>query len=518
MTGPGAPLEVELKLAVAPDALGSMARHPAVRAVARGRARTTRLVTTYHDTADRRLARAGVALRLRRDGRRWLMTVKGNAGSGGTLTSRPEYEWPVAGGAIDTMRLATTPWRTLFAKALAKDGLAPVFSTDFRRTSIPLGFDDGTRATLAIDDGRIVAGARESRIAEIEVEIASGDARRAIDLARTLAQGCPVALEPRSKAARGYALADGLEPAPVRAEDPVLEDGPGARAVADRILDACLRQVEGNAPGLPGAADPEWIHQMRIGARRLRSCLALTARLHDPAASEALRGETRWLLDALGAARDLDVFALDVLPVARAQLAALGVDDKGPTAALGRLAAQVAQRRRAMRAHAFEAVASPRFVSLVLDARRLALLPGPDRAAGDEDARAFASRRLERRARDLDRVGAKLATAGTDERHALRIAAKKLRYATEFFAPLFPRKRSRAYQRALADLQQVLGQYNDAAVAPRLCAGIAGPAAPATAAMAAWSAAGAAALVPAIDRAWRDLRRTPPFWKRTKDV
>jgi CHAD domain-containing protein len=100
----------------------------------------------------------------------------------------------------------------------------------------------------------------------------------------------------------------------------------------------------------------------------------------------------------------------------------------------------------------------------------------------------------------------------------VRIAAKKLRYATEFFAPLYPRKRTRAYRRALADLQQVLGEFNDASVAPRVVAAVAGPAAPATAAMAAWAAARSVALEPAIVAAWRAFAKARPFWKRAADA
>ena len=124
MTSSG-PVEIELKLSIDPTAAAALRAHPALRALARGRARTASVVSTYYDTPDQRLKRAGVALRLRRDGRRWLMTVKGapstDAASG--IVSRLEFEWPLARPQIDAMRLATTPWRAVFAKALRKGGL-----------------------------------------------------------------------------------------------------------------------------------------------------------------------------------------------------------------------------------------------------------------------------------------------------------------------------------------------------------------------------------------------------------
>ncbi|MCE7877379.1 MAG: CYTH domain-containing protein, partial [Betaproteobacteria bacterium PRO3] len=155
MDAAGAPVEIELKLAIAPERVAALRAHPALRDVVRGACRSDRLVAVYHDTPDRRLLNAGVALRVRRLGASFVMTVKGppaeDAASG--IVSRPEVEWPVAGDAIDTMRLATTPWRAVFAKALRRGPLAPVFTTRFTRTSWPLSFPDGTTATFALDRG-----------------------------------------------------------------------------------------------------------------------------------------------------------------------------------------------------------------------------------------------------------------------------------------------------------------------------------------------------------------------------
>lgn len=192
MSDASAPVEIELKLAIDPAATAALRGHPAIRAIARARPRTAEVVSTYYDTPDCRLQRAGVALRLRRDGRRWLMTVKGAPlpdGATGVVV-RPEFEWPLARPQIDAMRLATTPWRAVFAKAMRKGGLAPGFATTFRRTSVPLAFPDGTTATLAIDLGRLDAPAREGRpatwagIAEIELELGHGDAARLVDCRR----------------------------------------------------------------------------------------------------------------------------------------------------------------------------------------------------------------------------------------------------------------------------------------------------------------------------------------------
>src|SRR5690349_14749531 len=121
--------------------LPAIRAHPAVAAVARGRPRTTHLVSTYYDTPARDLAAAGVALRLRRAGGRWLQTVKGAGDAAAGLHRRAEFEWPVATPRLDREKLATTPFRKLFARN--GGAYRRVFATDVRRSVQPLVFPDG---------------------------------------------------------------------------------------------------------------------------------------------------------------------------------------------------------------------------------------------------------------------------------------------------------------------------------------------------------------------------------------
>ena len=513
-----APIEVELKLAIDPSAAAALRSHPSVRDAARGPRRTDAMVATYFDTPDHRLQRAGVALRVRRIGRRHVMTAKGSpvedAASG--VVSRPEYEWPVRSDAVDTMRLATTPWAGLFAKALRRGPLAAVFVTRFTRASWPLAFADGTTATLSLDQGEIEARAHRAPISEVEIELASGDPARLVDLADRLAADLPLSIEPRSKAERGYTLASGERVPPSRACDIDLDRGAGAGEAIAATMVECLRQIERNAVGLrdEGTRDTEWIHQLRIGVRRLRSCLSLAGDLASGDLVDRLRAETRWALDALGPARDLDVFCGETLPAAIADLERASGATTPLANELRALARRAATQRRRADAAALACVASSRFTRFVLATSQAA---GTMRAAekAGEPAQRYAARVLERRAGRIARAGAGLARAGTDERHAVRIAAKKLRYATEFFAALFPRKRTRAYRDALADLQEILGEWNDAAVAPRIAATLAGPVSPAAVAIEAWSAGRAGDTGERLDAAWSRFVAAKPFWIRT---
>ena len=316
--------ELEVKLRLPRKAVANLIHHSAVAEVKAGRARRRRLVSTYFDTPNLRLARDGVGLRIRRDGRQWIQTVKGppEAESGGSLAARPEYEWAIGQSpkmpSLDTTRLATTPWRRVLLKA-AHRGLVPMFVTDFTRTEIPLTLAERTTAILAIDVGaiRAVSSARHVDICEIELELGSGRIERLFELALALATDLPLSLEPASKAERGVRLVSSTPDAPVHAENAQFSRDATAGDVLASIIRVCLRQVEGNADGIVHDDDPEWIHQMRIGTRRLRASLSLLR--HLVASDELIRliAEVKWLAGALGPARDFDVLALETLPAVR---------------------------------------------------------------------------------------------------------------------------------------------------------------------------------------------------------
>src|SRR5438045_2716048 len=117
-----------------------------------------------------------------------------------------------------------------------------------------------------------VKSAQRADICEIELELRSGRVERLFDFARELAVDLPLSLEPASKAARGVRLVSSASGAPVRAENAALSRDATAGDVLASIIRVCLRQIEGNADGLAREDDAEWIHQMRIGTRRLRAC------------------------------------------------------------------------------------------------------------------------------------------------------------------------------------------------------------------------------------------------------
>jgi triphosphatase len=502
--------EIELKLTASPDVLAAVSSHPAVAVAKRGPMRTTQVSSTYYDTPGHELAAAGVALRVRRAGDRWLQTVKGSGGAAAGLHRRAEYEWSLAQPRVDAAKLAQTPWRKLFAQHARS--CKPVFATAFRRSAQPLAFADGTRATLCLDVGEIRAGRRHQPLTEIEIELSQGNPARLFELATTLVSDLPARVTVASKAQRGYALAGQSEAQPRRAREvPLAADNAATAAIATVGAD-CIAQIETNAEGMLASDDPEFLHQLRVGWRRLRSLLKLAALLAPPERVAPLEQELDWVGAALGPARDYDVFATQTLPALAAQFRR--------ERDIANLRARVARKRRQLRGVAREVLASTRFQQLLLalGAFLLELEQGQTAETAGVPARDWVRPLLAERDRKLRRRARHLHRLDSAERHRARVAAKKVRYAAEFFRTLFPSKRTEAYIAALAKLQSALGRLNDLAVADRLLAEVI-PApsdtgsAQALGIVRGWLAASVTPELKRLREARRRFAQCAPFWE-----
>ena len=237
------------------------------------------------------------------------------------------------------------------------------------------------------------------------------------------------------------------------------------------IFSNCIQQVQDNDIGVAKFHDVECLHQMRVGLRRLRSALAM----FDEVLSlpEPLRLDLDWLVEELGPARDWDVLAGTTLAKVESALPIPGAE-AGPLAELKLVAFD---KTHALHAGAAAAVGSQRYVKCMLALQnwvsgkgwRLALVPG-DKSKLNMRVGAFARAILEQDQRRLLKRGRKLVHASDEARHRVRIAAKKTRYAAEFFGALYPKRKVRPYVKALSTLQDDLGAMNDAAVAERLLA------------------------------------------------
>jgi len=504
-------VETELKLLLAPQDLRRLRRDPRIKTLQQGRASTRRIRSVYYDTPERALLRAGLVLRLRADGGRWLQTLKTEGQAAAGLHVREEWEWPLPGEALDFGLLATTPEAKLFRAPRLRAKLAPVFRTEFERTSLRLGFADGSLAELCLDSGEIRSGRRSIAISEAEIELLAGSSVRLYELALDLVEHVPLRLGQASKAERGYALARKVPARAVKARQLEI-DGQGSVATAFvTIVRSCMAHLQSNETGFLAGRDPEYLHQVRVGLRRLRACFSLFKTVIPRSAFASISNQLREQNAVLGKARDWDVFVHEMLRALRQQRA-----DESAVIAFERRCVRL--RRAHLRA-AQGVVASVAWQRLWLELGRL-LAEGAwmqEQGALALPTEGYAASLLQQRAATLEKRGKHLQELDTAGRHRLRIAAKKLRYAAEFFAALFPKRRVRPYVQSLAGMQEVLGGLNDAAtllrLLPEVAAGARSLDARVSGMIQGWSAASTHLQLDALGRAWDHWQRQKPFWK-----
>jgi triphosphatase len=333
-----------------------------------------------------------------------------------------------------------------------------VFETRVERTVVPL-HRESSEIEMAIDRGEIRAGKRYEPISEIEMELKSGSIGDLVQLAKTLGDQYELRYGARSKAERGYALADGKRDAAVRAEGVRLKRDIGVAAGLQLLGLACLHHFASNRPALE-RGDSEGVHQSRVALRRLRAALSLFGDLLVDDESQRIKDGLRWLTSLLGPARDWDVFIEDTL---------IPLRQEGQHASeLNELELAARQRRDDRLGEAQRAVAGDRARKVVLETA-LWLVGGDWLHAPDlerqrrQRLKLMAQKTLGERNQKLTKKLRRFGGLDPHQRHKLRIAVKKLHYGTEFFAPLFTKRRGRRerYLDLLKDLQDHLGQLND---------------------------------------------------------
>ena len=448
--------EIELKLEFDPADRDILVEAPLF---AGQQGQVDHLVATYFDTPAHDLHRAGFSLRVRRKGRTHVQTIKADGGKGAGLFARYEWEQPVEG---NVPRLATIPDPLERAVGAATVATADkIFVTDIERTVHRID-RDGQGVECAIDIGRVRAGRRATALAEVELELLAGEPAMLFSMARQLNDLVPLRLGMRSKSERGYALLARERRGPVKAEPVPIAPAATVEQAFRAIAQNCIRQFRLNEDLLIATGAPGALHQARVGLRRLRSALSIFAPLlaGDPA-TEPLKDGLRGIATTLGRVRNIDVL-LPNMPDEVAERLALA---RAEALADAELCLQ-ARETRALMLDLAEWLALGDWCTRPVDS---AMLHSP--------ARPFAANILSDRSKRLKRKGKKLANGSDARRHQARIAAKKLRYASEFFAPLFPkgkqRRRHAAFSNILEKLQDDLGALNDLATAPATL-GIAG--------------------------------------------
>jgi CHAD domain-containing protein len=424
-------------------------------------ARTLR--ATYYDTPTARLARSGVSIRYR---------------SGETGKPPWTVKLPTAGvGTRDEITAAGSP-KSVPAELLAlltvyRRGapLAPAVTIRTLRRAYELRDRTGRLLaevaddTVSVLDGRAVVG----QFREIEVERAEGTGKLLDRVEAVLLTAGANRGEFLPKHAR--AMGDRATGPPDLAEPEQLP--PAAKATtADVIVTAIRKHVAKIFQADPYLRMREpmpdgdtSVHQMRVGCRRLRSDLRTFRPLLDPQWADNLRAGAGWLAEVLGAARDAEVLRTRLHRTAAADPVA-PIDP----AALARFDADLTARHEDALQALDEALASDRYATLLDVLVEAAREPQLGEAAQQPAAAALTRlvakpwRQLATTGRDRIGAGDLDPIAKDDDWHAVRIRGKRARYAVEAVAKLIGGDAA-ALADALTEVQELLGEHQDAAVA-----------------------------------------------------
>jgi len=464
--------------------------------------RSAPVTSIYYDTADKRLWKRGLTLRLRAKDGRHELTMKRES----SALVRGEWSVLIDDPIPDPGALPRGAPREEIGVILPEE-LAEQHRTVAIRSKKVVVIDAAS-FEVSLDRGHILAGQLSMPLEELEIELLHGPEDAVARVARDLVMRRSLRVALESKAARGMALAAGTVPRARKFNRPVLTAQDTLGSAFQTIIGATALQVAGNLAAVRHGKGPKGVHQMRVGLRRLRSALSLFRKHLDPHAT-GLQEEARATLQALGPARDLDVFLTQMLPPILSAHA-----DITPLLHLQ----AIAERERAAAYLALRRMLDGRaFNRLLLD-----LLGAQDmRGLLTEDAAAtplpkVATKLLARRHRKLITAGQGFADMPLEQRHEVRIAAKKLRYAIDFLGGLYDPEPMRLYRKGMSRLQDDLGHLNDVAVASELVDRLAGDderAQVGAALVKGWYAHRLAAIEPEMVAAWHDFAETPIFWK-----
>ncbi len=507
------PFELELKFTGAPQDIAGLQNARFLRALATGDGRWARLRSTYYDTAGGDLADEGIALRLREESGKRIQTVKRATAAGAIV--REEFEREIEDGEAFPQSAGDDEIDEILKKHA--DALAEIAETRVDRWAQPAKFA-GSDFEIAVDLGAARAQGvgngpgGQAPIAEIEIEFKAGNMADLFSLGRLLADNAPVRLAARTKLETALAVGAGDTYAIAKLEKPVVDpDEPAVDALQAMLAAIAIRIVRIQEPLLDIRA-VEGVHQMRVALRRFRAVERTFRRAVDTDVLYALTRRARAIAQALGPARDLDVFLGETLPDVFSRY------HTPPGAAALRAGAEA--MRAAAWADAHAVIADKSFTHFLLDLLEAGVL-APWRAEANEKGlgplKAFAPIALDKAVKRARKAEAAMDRTELAARHPLRIALKKQRYAAQMLGPLYPRETRKPYMRALSRLQEALGAVNDAVVAQRLAeetgAGAGADAMRAAGFVAGFKAAEAEAAVAEIDRAWELFDKTPPFWR-----
>lgn len=434
----GPALETELKVGIPVAALAGLGQR--LSTIASG-GEQQHLRAIYYDTPDRRLKKANMALRVRGESGQLVQTVKAGRCMNAGFHQVAETDNIVKGWKPEPALITDVSIRTALMECLGGEELVPVFETQVERRIWHFPWENGV-VEVALDEGRIVAGAATQAISEIEFELKTGEPETLFSLARHLLANEVAQFNLSSKAARGHGLTKGRAEPDLSSSKPTKQKpGLSARQGLEQAMNGLAPVIGGRLFQVFTDEHPEGPHQLRVALRRLRVVLALFRPVIDGGLKKELTTQARKLGQILSRIRDADVL-----------IERIGRDDA--------LAASLDRWRDGIRLGVRQELLDEAASGFVLNLIQLAALGGWGRE-GSWKADTLAAEKLTRMGDKAEKLGDRLAILGEEKRHEFRKLLKNIRYTIEFtsFA-----KGSKSFLSPLKQLQEDLGLLNDFSV------------------------------------------------------
>jgi triphosphatase len=437
---------------------------------------TVEITDTYYDTDDWRFYRAGYALRVRNTDGAVEATMKSLTPAEGSLRRRREVSEPLSDDNLATFKKADGPVADLSGPLVGGCEMRPLFTIKTRRQGFALLLEGSTDSSqedvrigeISLDTSEIPLGEETTRLTRVEVEATldkapTPDLHDFVDEMQSALELAPASI---SKYETGL-YASGLNPegdsefGPTRI-DPSMSLG----EVAFAVLRTQFAEMRDHEPGTRLGEDPEELHDMRVPTRRMRAAMKVFEGALPERASW-LREELRWVAQALGDVRDLDV------QIERFQAWKREADEES-SGSLDRILTITHQRREEARQDMLEVLDSVRYERLLSAfAEMLRLGPAVElelaQANGNERANepvtAAAPALISRRYRKWRKAAKRLdETSPPEAFHDVRKKGKRLRYTLEFVSEVYG-KPVQKIVKPLKALQDDLGDHQDAIVA-----------------------------------------------------
>ena len=432
---------------------------------AKGGTRRQRLQAAYIDTPEFLLTQAGVAFRLRKEGRSWIQTLKASSSN---LLERLEHNvvipTPKSGLPLWDIALHHDHQAGKLLKKLIKseeDQLKVVYQTDIWRRKALVQTQSGN-VEYALDCGMIYSenlnGLVKVPVLELEIELKSGSPQDLILEAKKCVQNFDAYIDTRSKSERGVLLASGLQARPPqKTRPPYLKKVTTSLGIKCALIDSCLYQILGNQSQINLGLDnySEYLHQLRIGLRRLKVVLR-HLKGHDSELTPESLSQFKTAFKELGNYRDNNFVIGFLNPVLLAH--------DGPEVCISS-----------------PALPNPSYITRDRGFQKLILevmLIGMSNSYQETNAthqerhqnnhKEFISEvqsSLIKTYKNISEKVARFDLLGDEEIHAIRKQMKFIRYSLEFFRDYLNKKNYDEFYKGITTSLEHFGFYNDICVA-----------------------------------------------------